>query len=168
MLTVGRFFAAALIPAALVSAWRGYRCRAGDRAKHAIDAATMAAPVPPTAAGPIAAPTPAPVQTAARPLVDRDHRGSRTPIPSDAGLLPYRELDEALRLTDTGRMRSPTHAPGKNGRYRLAGCVSRLRAADRLRRIGFRGGAFNYPFLPAGEGRLAAGTNTFSTVARKL
>src|SRR5258708_6223823 len=48
-------------------------------------------------------------------------RGSM--ITSDAGLLPYRDLDDALNLTDTG---ADTHADartGKNGRHRLAGLL---------------------------------------------
>src|ERR1700738_1283295 len=46
-------------------------------------------------------------------------RGSA--ITSDAGLLPYRELDDALGLTDTGAHTLADARTGKNGRHRLAG-----------------------------------------------
>jgi hypothetical protein len=46
-------------------------------------------------------------------------RGSA--ITSDAGLLPYRELDDALSLTDTGAETLADVRTGKNGRHRLAG-----------------------------------------------
>jgi hypothetical protein len=46
-------------------------------------------------------------------------RGST--ITSDAGLLPYRELDDAIGLTDTGADRLADARTGKNGRHRLAG-----------------------------------------------
>jgi hypothetical protein len=42
-------------------------------------------------------------------------------ITSDAGLLPYRELDNALGLTDTGANTLADARTGKNGRHRLAG-----------------------------------------------
>ena len=48
-------------------------------------------------------------------------RGSA--ITSDAGLLPYRELDDALDLTDTGADRLADARTGKNGRHRLAGLL---------------------------------------------
>ena len=48
-------------------------------------------------------------------------RGSA--ITCDAGLLPYRELDDALRLTDTGADRLADARTGKNGRHRLAGLL---------------------------------------------
>src|SRR5271163_6514 len=48
-------------------------------------------------------------------------RGSA--ITSDAGLLPYRELDDALSLTDTGADVLADARTGKNGRYRLAGLL---------------------------------------------
>jgi Transposase DDE domain group 1 len=48
-------------------------------------------------------------------------RGST--ITSDAGLLAYRELDDALDLTDTGADRLADARTGKNGRHRLAGLL---------------------------------------------
>jgi len=48
-------------------------------------------------------------------------RGST--ITSDAGLLAYRELDDTLRLTDTGADRLADARTGKNGRHRLAGLL---------------------------------------------
>ena len=60
-------------------------------------------------------------------------RGST--ITSDAGLLPYRELDDAIDLTDTGAERLADARTGKNGRHRLAGSAAPIgvRAAGRLR-----------------------------------
>ena len=48
-------------------------------------------------------------------------RGSM--ITSDAGLLAYRELDDTLRLTDTGADTLADMRTGKNGRHRLAGLL---------------------------------------------
>ena len=48
-------------------------------------------------------------------------RGST--ITSDAGLLPYRELDDAVGLTDTGADTLADARTGKNGRHRLAGLL---------------------------------------------
>jgi hypothetical protein len=48
-------------------------------------------------------------------------RGSS--ITSDAGLLAYRELDDALGLTDTGAETLADARTGKNGRHRLAGLL---------------------------------------------
>jgi hypothetical protein len=48
-------------------------------------------------------------------------RGSA--ITSDAGLLPYRELDDTLGLTDTGANTVADARTGKNGRHRLAGLL---------------------------------------------
>ena len=48
-------------------------------------------------------------------------RGST--ITSDAGLLAYRELDDTLRLTNTGADRLADAHTGKNGRHRLAGLL---------------------------------------------
>ena len=45
-------------------------------------------------------------------------RGSA--ITADAGLLSYRELDDALSLTDTGADALADARTGKNGRHRLA------------------------------------------------
>ena len=50
-------------------------------------------------------------------------RGSA--ITSDAGLLPYRELDDALSLTDTGGDVLSDTRTGRNGRHRLAGLLRR-------------------------------------------
>jgi hypothetical protein len=44
-------------------------------------------------------------------------------ITSDAGLLPYRELDDALSLTDTGADTIADARTGKNGRDWLAGLL---------------------------------------------
>src|ERR1700730_5206584 len=48
-------------------------------------------------------------------------RGSA--ITSDAGLLPYRELDDAVGLTDTGADALADARAGKNGRHRLVGLL---------------------------------------------
>jgi hypothetical protein len=48
-------------------------------------------------------------------------RGSA--ITSDAGLLPYRELDDAMGLTDTGADTLADARTGKNGRHRLSGLL---------------------------------------------
>ena len=48
-------------------------------------------------------------------------RGSA--ITSDAGLLPYRELDDAVGLTETGADALADARTGKNGRHRLAGLL---------------------------------------------
>src|SRR6185312_11719351 len=48
-------------------------------------------------------------------------RGSA--ITSDAGLLPYRELDDALGLSETGTDTLADAHTGKNGRHRLAGLL---------------------------------------------
>ena len=48
-------------------------------------------------------------------------RGST--ITSDAGLLAYRELDNALHLTDTAANALADARTGKNGRHRLAGLL---------------------------------------------
>ena len=48
-------------------------------------------------------------------------RGSA--ITSDAGLLPYRELDDALSLTDTGPDTIADARTGKNGRHALVGLL---------------------------------------------
>jgi hypothetical protein len=48
-------------------------------------------------------------------------RGSA--ITSDAGLLPYRELDDAVGLTDTGADVLADARTGKNGRHRLVGLL---------------------------------------------
>jgi multidrug efflux system membrane fusion protein len=44
-------------------------------------------------------------------------------ITSDAGLLPYRELDDTLGLTDTGADTLADARTGKNGHHRLAGLL---------------------------------------------
>ena len=48
-------------------------------------------------------------------------RGST--ITSDGGLLAYRELDDALSLTDTAADALADVRTGKNGRHRLAGLL---------------------------------------------
>jgi hypothetical protein len=48
-------------------------------------------------------------------------RGSA--ITSDAGLLPYRELDDAAGLTDTGADTLADARTGKNGRHLLVGLL---------------------------------------------
>ena len=48
-------------------------------------------------------------------------RGST--ITSDAGLLPYRELDDTLGLTDAGAETLADTRTGKNGRHQLAGLL---------------------------------------------
>jgi hypothetical protein len=48
-------------------------------------------------------------------------RGST--ITSDAGLLPYRELDDTLRLSDAGADALADTRTGKNGRHRLVGLL---------------------------------------------
>jgi Transposase DDE domain group 1 len=64
-------------------------------------------------------------------------------ITSDAGLLPYRELDNTLGLTDTGSDMLADARAGKNGRHRLVGLLRQsifgrlasyedVNAADRL------------------------------------
>ncbi len=44
-------------------------------------------------------------------------------ITSDAGMLPYRELDDVVGLTDTGAETLADARTGKNGRHRLAGLL---------------------------------------------
>jgi Transposase DDE domain group 1 len=66
-------------------------------------------------------------------------------ITSDAGLLSYRELDDALALTDTASEVLADARTGKNGRHRLVGLLRQsvfgrlagyedVNDADRLRR----------------------------------
>src|SRR4051794_41861088 len=71
-------------------------------------------------------------------------RGST--ITSDAGLLAYRELDDALHLTDTAADKLADARTGKNGRHRLAGLVQQTGFGGRA---GFEGGN--------GAGRLCPG-----------
>jgi hypothetical protein len=61
-------------------------------------------------------------------------RGSA--ITSDAGLLPYRELDDAMGLSDTGGEVLADARTGKNGRHQLVGLLRQSvfgRLAGRLR-----------------------------------
>ena len=58
-------------------------------------------------------------------------RGSA--ITSDAGLLPYRELDDAVGLSDTGGDVLADARTGKNGRHRLVGLLRQASAAARCR-----------------------------------
>jgi hypothetical protein len=44
-------------------------------------------------------------------------------ITSDVGLLPYRELDDGVGLTETGADTLADARTGKNGRHRLAGLL---------------------------------------------
>jgi hypothetical protein len=55
-------------------------------------------------------------------------RGST--ITSDAGLLPYRELDDALGLTDWGADTLAGARTGENGRHQLLCCVNRCLGAS--------------------------------------
>lgn len=59
-------------------------------------------------------------------------RGST--ITCDAGLLPYRELDDAPGLTDTSADTLADARTGKKGRHRLGSLLrqSRVRTAGRL------------------------------------
>jgi hypothetical protein len=50
-------------------------------------------------------------------------RFCRFAITADAGLLPYRELDDALGLADTGAETLADARTGKNGCHRLAGLL---------------------------------------------
>jgi hypothetical protein len=51
-----------------------------------------------------------------------EFRGSA--ITSDAGLLPYRELDDAVGLTDTGAEMLADARTGKNGRHGWPACCA--------------------------------------------
>src|SRR4051812_45159497 len=59
--------------------------------------------------------------------LDSDRRLTRQfrgpAITSDAGLLAYRELDDALHLTSTAADTLVDTCTGKNGRHRLAGLL---------------------------------------------
>jgi hypothetical protein len=48
-------------------------------------------------------------------------RGRGSVITSDGGLLAYRELDDALGLTDTGADTLADARTGKNGRHLMGG-----------------------------------------------
>jgi hypothetical protein len=92
-------------------------------------------------------------------------------ITSDAGLLVYRELDETLRLTDTGADTLAEARTGKNGRHRLAGLLRQsvfgrlagyedVNDAERL----CRDPASSQPGL-AGQDRTSAQTSGRTTAA---
>jgi hypothetical protein len=74
---------------------------------------------------------------ALRPDFDRrltlQFRGSV--VTSDAGLLAYRELDDALGLSAMAGERLADARTGRNGRHALVGMLPRNLFADILRRI---------------------------------
>jgi DDE family transposase len=51
-------------------------------------------------------------------------------ITSDGGLLAYRELDDALSLTDTAANTLADARTGKNGRHRLTGFCGKRCSGD--------------------------------------
>ena len=55
-------------------------------------------------------------------------------VTSDAGLLAYRELDDALGLSVMAGEKLADARTGKNGRHALVAAAVRVRAACRIRR----------------------------------
>ena len=73
-------------------------------------------------------------------------------VTSDAGLLLYPELDDALGLSEMASDVSPTHAPADNDRHALAGLFWQSvfgRLAGRSKRAAIRTGRLEDKLPPA-------------------